>query len=347
MKPVSFIILILALSCSPLHQIHKIQSDKRIKKTEDRNFIGEKALTQWWYYDCVFEDGSVLVFLFTPYQWWDEAEKMPTGKSLFYCSYMNAKGEMTSQRKIFAATEVLYDKNSIQSPCFEISRAHRKNNRNYSINIFLDSIKGSVKISSESKAFSPFPRGSMSATITKLFKRRVKGLAYRYSAHVPQGTVNCKLEIQGKDLELAGKAYHEQGWFTGTPDKMGEGWTWFHFVSKNMNIFGTPGQFFCLEKEGKRLIGGIDKKCTLSEMSYSNTQKNLLTGGKLKFNSGKLSFELNPTGKQGTPLICLPSVDTQQLWGTVLQPTTIKLKYKKEELEEEGVMFLETCKMKK
>jgi hypothetical protein len=304
-------------------------------------------MTQWWYYDCIFNDGSVLVFLFTPYQWWDETEKMPTGKSLFYCSYMNAKGEVTSQRKVFTATEVLYDKNSIKSPCFEISKAHKKNNRNYSVNIFLDSIKGSVKISSDAKAFSPFPRGSMSATITKLFKRRVKGLAYRYSAHVPQGIVNCNIEFEEKKLELKGKAYHEQGWFTGSPHQMGDGWTWFHFISRNMNIFGTPGQFFCLEKEGERLIGGIDKKCTLTEMTYSSIQKDLLTGGTLRFNSGKLSFELKPTGKESIPLICLPSVDTQQLWGTVLQPTAIKLKYKKEELEEEGVMFLETCKMKK
>ena len=69
MKLVTYILVLFsALSCSPLHHIDKIQSDKRIKRTEDYNFIGEKAMTQWWYYDCIFEDGSVLVFLFTPYQ---------------------------------------------------------------------------------------------------------------------------------------------------------------------------------------------------------------------------------------------------------------------------------------
>src|SRR4051794_37962641 len=100
MKIAAFLLLFLTLSCSP-RQIHKIQSDKRMRKTEDRNFTGPKAPTQWWYYDCIFDDGSVLVLLFTPFEWWDEAEKMPTNKSLFYFSYMNAKGEVKSQRKVF------------------------------------------------------------------------------------------------------------------------------------------------------------------------------------------------------------------------------------------------------
>ena len=345
MKLFICVISIFIISCTPLHNIYKIQSDRRIEKTEDLNFTGEKALTQWWYYDCVFEDGSVLVILFTPYKWWDETVNYPANKSLFYLSYMKANGEVVTSQKTIDVSEIVYSNDSIKSPYFEIIRTHEKQNRSYTVNFFLDSINGSVKINAYEKAFSPFPRGSMSSTITQLFKKNAKGLAYRYSAHVTEGIVKCKIELKKMVIELSGKTYHEQGWFTGRPDQMGDGWVWFHFVSKSMNVFGTAGKFFCLEKNGKCIIGGLEKKCFFSEMTYSGTQKNLLIGGKLILNSKKLSFEISPVGKTSYTLICLPSVDTDQLWGTVLQESGIEYTSKKNVLIEDGVMFIETCIM--
>ena len=335
------------MSCSPLHYIHKIESDRRIKKTETKNFAEEKALTQWWYYDCIFEDGSVLVFLFTPCQWWDDTEKIPANKSLFYLSYMNANGEVISQKKVFDFKEIQYTKNSIKSPCFEIKANHEGHGRKYSIDFRLDSIAGSLKIKSDQKAFSPFPRGSLSSTLASIIKRNAKGLSYQYSAHIPEGMAKCNLEVRNSKLELNGKAYHEQGRFTGTPDRMGKGWTWFHFVSKNLNIFGTTGQFICLDNHGKREIGGFEKDFSFSEISYSTKQKNLMVGGKLNYNSKKMSFELKPTTKPSTPMIVIPSFDTEQLWGSVLQETIVKFQIKKTVVEEKGMMFMETCRMKK
>ncbi len=84
----SFLILLIAFACSPLHNLNKIQSDHQFKKFENLNFAGEKAHTQWWYFDCILEDGSVLVFLFTPHHWWEEKKKT-SNKSLFYISYIN------------------------------------------------------------------------------------------------------------------------------------------------------------------------------------------------------------------------------------------------------------------
>lgn len=46
-------------------------------------------------------------------------------------------------------------------------------------------------------------------------------------------------------------------------------------------------------------------------------------------------------------MIVMPSFDTDQIWGSVLQKTTINFRYKKTELKENGVMLLETCRMKK
>jgi hypothetical protein len=345
------IIIVITSACSSERHLHKIESDKKFKNTESINFAGEKALTQWWYFDCFFEDGSVMVFLFTPYEWWGEKEKANDNHSFFYFSYIGVNGEVISERKVFNIDEVKYDKNSIKCPYFEIVKSHSKLQRNYSINFFMEEVKGSAEIKSASKAFSPFPTGCMGPFLSKhLLKRKGEDLSYRYAAHVPQGHVVSRLIIKNDTLNLSGKAYHEQGWFHGAPDQIGNGWAWFHYVSKDMNVFGTPGRFFCLEKGGRRLMGGFNfrgKGCVLSDVVYAEDQINFLLGGKLNYVSSNLSFEINPTGKTGAPLICIPSNNTDQLWGTVLQPAVINFHHGGKDLQQSGLLLLETCMMSK
>lgn len=337
-------------SCSsPLQHFDKVQSDKRLSKTETRNFGGGKSETQWWYFDCFLENGSVLVFIFTPYQWWSEAEKMPTHKALLYLSYMDPQGKVFTESKTFETGEVGYSVTGIKCPYFELNTAHGKKAREYSIHFLLDSIQGSATIRSGISAFSPFPVGEMGPFMNKhIFKRPAKKATFRYAAMVPQGRISCDLKIQGKPVTMAGKAYHEQGFFSGSAAQMGSGWEWFHFVSKNVNLFGTPEAFFCFEKNGERIAGALnifDKGCLFSNPVYALSPNNFLVGGKLAFVSNKLRFEVNPTGELVSQLICIPSFDTDQVWGTVSQPSTIHYTYKGKEYKEEGKLLIETCRM--
>jgi len=346
------IVLIISLSkCSPLlHNFYKIQSDKRLRLTENLNFLGEKALTQWWYFDFFFEDGSVLVLLFAPYHWWNDQEKGADPKSLIYLSYLRADGELIRAKKIFDSNEVYYDEKSLICPYLEICKSHDGKTREYTINFFLDEIKGSAKIISNSKAFSPLPTGSIGTFGTRhILKQKGKGLAYRYAAHVPQGDVICNLDINDNHLNLSGKAYHEQGWFTGQAHQMGDGWVWFHFVSKSINLFGARS-FFYLEMNGEPIIGGLnsfDSRSVLSDTIFANSPRYFVLGGKLDFSSSKTSFDVTPIGKTSTPLVCIPALDTDQIWGTVLQPSRIRINRHGKELQEEGMMLLETSRMRK
>jgi hypothetical protein len=262
---------------------------------------------------------------------------------------MNANGEVKSTSKVFDFNELCYDANSLNSPYFSIIKSHEKNKRIYNVKFDVNEIKGSAIIKSKSKGYSPFPTGSMGKLATRhILKLKGKGLAFRYASHVPQGKIDCQLKINENKFDLSGKAYHEQGRFTGSPDQMGNGWNWFHFVSKNVNIFGKPGDFLCVEKEGKRLIGGISyKESILSDKIYADKKETFMIGGKLSFLYKKLSFEISPTGKPSTPLIYVPSIDTDQVWGTVAQPSVISLKDDGKELVEGGLLLLESCKMSK
>jgi hypothetical protein len=332
-----------------MHSLHKIQSDKRSLKLEGLNFSEEKALTQWWYYDFFFEDGSVLVLLFAPYHWWNDHETKPDPKSLFYVSYMKPDGELISAKRVFDSKEVIYEENSLKCSYLEIVKSHEKKSREYIINFFMDEIRGTAKITSTSKAFSPLPRGSLGIFGSKHYlKQKGKKTRYRYAAHVPQGDVSLDLEIRDENLNLSGKAYNEQGWFTGKAEQMCEGWVWFHFVSENINLFGA-NSFFYLEMKGEILVGGLNtskSRCHLSDTLFDNNSLNFVLGGKLNFNS-KPSFDISPIGKINTPLIYIPSPHSDQLWGTVLQQSRIRIYHKGEELMEEGRLLIETSRMSK
>ena len=336
-------------SCSSLlHKLYKIQSDERMYKMEDYNFLNEKALTQWWYFDFFFDDGSVLVLMFVPNHWWSDPEKVADPETLIYASYMKANGEVVRAKKIIESKEVQYYENGLKCAYLEILKSHNKSTREYTINFMLDEIKGSVQIVSGSKAFSPLPWGSIGTFGTNhILKKKGKGLAYRYAAHVPKGEVSCNLDVGGDHFDLLGKAYHEQGWFNGQPHQMGDGWIWFHFASENVNLFGAKS-FFYLEMNGEQIIGGLnsyDRRCLVSDRVLADDPPNLLVGGKLSFTSSRTSFDVASIGQTSTPLISIPSTETDQLWGTVLQPSRIHIYHNGEELLEEGNLLLETCRM--
>ena len=350
-KTVSIVLIFYLLSsCSSLlHNSYKIQSDKRLAKTEKRNFIGEKALTQWWYFDFFLEDGSVMMVLFAPYHWWGDYEKQSEHKSLIYVSYMTPDGELITSNRVFDSKEVKFDENSLRSPYLEIIKSHERNGRNYTLNFLMDEVKGSMNIASDSKAFSPLPTGSLGRFGTKHILKQEGNVAYRYAAHVPKGLASGRLEIGCESLNISGQAYHEQGWFTGQAHQMGEGWEWFHFASKSVNLFGAK-TFFHLELNGETLIGGLnraDSRCKLSDEVIVKNTSNFILGGSLNFASPKLSFDVVPIDGTSTPLIYIPGFDTDQLWGSIVQPSRIQINYKGKELSEEGNLLIETCRMSK
>ncbi len=350
-KTISIIIfLCIFTSCSSLlHHSYKIQSDKRLAKTETQNFIGEKALTQWWYFDFFLDDGSVMVVLFAPYHWWGDYETQDDHKSLIYVSYMKSNGELISANKVFDSKEVEFDENNLKSPYLEIIKSHGKDTREYTLNFSLDEVKGTTKIYSDSRAFSPLPTGSLGPFGTKHILKQEGNVAYRYAAHIPKGKVSCNLEFGNESLNLSGQVYHEQGWFTGQAHQMGEGWEWFHFASKSVNIFGAK-TFFYLELNGEILIGGLnngDSRCQLTHKVLAENTSNFILGGNLNFTSRKLSLEVVPSDSTSTPLIYIPGVDTDELWGNVMQPSSIQITHKGVELVEEGKLIIETCRMTK
>ena len=330
------------------HFFYKFQSDRWIRKTEDWNFSGVKSKTQWWYYDAVLADGSVLIFMFTPVQWWSENSNDASNQALACVSLLSTDGNVVTTKEGFDANSVKYSEYKIQCKAFTIERKHGRNNRHYTIELNLPRAKGSVVIDSFTKAFSPFPGGVVNTFVSKhLLKLKGEKPLFRYAAHVPHGEARCDLQIDDQLVRQAGKAYHEQGMFRGLPEYLGKGWAWIHFVSNTFNIFGKPQDFVCLEKNGKKTISGttfFDRGVVLSDVVYDMEEKNLIVSGALSFRSNKLEFTVTPSAT-GIPLIVIPSAETEQLWGTVAQRSTLRYKQDGGAVEEQGWLLIETCKM--
>ncbi|MFN6946570.1 MAG: hypothetical protein ACK4ND_16605 [Cytophagaceae bacterium] len=341
------IALLFILYLKPHQRYHIFQSEKRLRNIEVHNFSGPKTKTQWWYFDCLSEDGSVLAFMFTPYQWWSE-EKWDNGeKSLFYISYRNNEGHVLKDKAVFDSSKVKFTENSIKSPFFELYKMHGKKNRNYNIEVFLKKIKASIKIHSDLKPFSPFPTGRFDRFVSK-YLIGFKGTApdFQYASYVPSGKMEWSLDVEGQKVQNTGLAYHEQGRFNGLANEMGQGWIWIHFVSERLNIFGKPGIFLFVQMDGKVLFDGITilRKCQLSNEKYSEDQKDTLINGSLHYYSKSMLFEIVPLGLPSQVLLSVRSYNGRKTWASVVQPSKINFRYKDKEFSEEGNLILETCK---
>ena len=262
---------------------------------------------------------------------------------------MNKNGELIVSNEVFDTNKVIFDTNSFISPFLDVIKSHDKTNREYTLNFKTDNINGSAKITSDTKAFSPLPIGSLGSFGAKHFLKQQGKVAYRYAAHVPKGDASFNLEIGDEHINLSGQAYHEQGWFSGEAHQMGEGWEWFHFASESVNLFGARS-FFYLELNGELLVGGLNSfnsRCRLTNEVFSLNTSNFILSGELNFSSPKLSFNVVPIESTGTPLIYIPSKNTDQLWGTTLQRSQIQINRRGVELSEEGSLIIETCRMSK
>ena len=91
----------------------------------------------------------------------------------------------------------------------------------------------------------------------------------------------------------------------------------------------------------------VANRCVFSDSIFASKPSNFLVGGKLSFSSPNSSFDIIPIGSTSTPLVCIPSNDTDQVWGTVLQPSRMTIQHQGTEMTVDGMLLIETSKMSK
>ena len=94
-------------------------------------------------------------------------------------------------------------------------------------------------------------------------------------------------------------------------------------------------------RSGFHLIG---KDYTLKNRTYSSPDHaKLLTGGEISFRHQELTFQLAVNPLTTKTLVCFPSTDPNQVWGTVGGPATLTITDGSTTKTITGRIFLETC----
>lgn len=335
----------------PFH-FFRWQKKRKFRSIQRRLFSEKKAKMQWWYFDIFFPNGSILIIAFVPHKWWKDSILSNTEDCFLAISYLNEKGKIFQFNESYNQSQLKYDTNKIEIQNRFKIEYFNKDNEEYKIYLNVKRLKGELLIIPKCNPFSGLPFGIMSGIGRILmFQAPWSSSDFRYISQIPKGLSSGKFIFDGEVSKEQGCVYHEQGWFNDLPQKLGKGWVWFHFHHPKWNLFGVlegiaEGYLF-VQSKNRVLIGGIN----LFKLPYKMINKEymlqyhpkMIIGGDIIFKTNDLEFTLSNISSKVKPLIVLKSLESKQLWSTVIRSARLCITKNKKTEEVEGKMILETC----
>jgi len=329
-----------------------LQSASALRRLERQNFLDDKAKMQWWYFDIVMGDGSVLMIAFVPKKWWPDARDANLGDALIFVTTMRA-----SDRKVRSVTRTLDGAQlrvsdgplALELPGMKLSREDG-DPAIYRFAFDLPDLKGAVEVRALAQPFSAFPRGTLPSLGRKaLLGGPLRGGPFSYVAQVPRGAASGALTLAGENIPVDGFAYHEQGRFDDAPERLSKGWFWCHFLHPEWNVFGSPGVFLYVQREDQaplfRGFNLFDRSLGFKNKSTSgaDTHHKVFSGGEMRFayNGLKLSFKADPA--RNAALVSFPSATTRQIYHTLVTDAQLVVGERGATKEIDGQMILESC----
>ena len=325
------------------------QKTDRLHKLQAKNFTKPKVQLQWWYFDFFLSDGSSVVMGFIPQDWWSKPKSGKEKKSLFTMALKTRDGVVKRFLTEIPQAAIKTSADRLEVPSrFVIQANGSGNDRTYSIKVNFPEIAGVFDITPTKPPFAAFPTGVMPGILVSLMSGAHLGSpSFSYVSQIPQSNVSGSLTWAEYKTKIEGQAYHEQGRLDDTPDRQGGSWTWYHFSGDGWNIFGSPGSYIYLQQGDQIVRAGfhiLSKQYTLQNRTFSSPDHaKILTGGEISFRHENLTFHLKLPPATSKTLICYPSPDPNQVWGTVGGPATLSISEGSTTKTLEGRMFLETC----
>ncbi|MDB5244111.1 MAG: hypothetical protein JWP57_4740 [Spirosoma sp.] len=325
------------------------QQTRRFHRLQVNNFLRPKVQLQWWYFDFFFEDGSSAVLAFIPQLWWDETEITTEKKARFTLSLKTKQGLVKRFSTVVPQAEIITTADHLEIPSHLVIRSIGSGDqRQYTIQVSFPEIDGVFKIGPTQPPFAPFPGGVMPGILQTVLSGAPWGApSFSYVSQIPNSRVSGSLAWGNYQALLDGQAYHEQGRLDDTPERQGSNWAWYHFAGAGWNIFGTPGSYIYLQ-HGDRIVRSgfhlISANYTLQNRTYdSPDHARIMTGGEINFQHEDLSFRLTLRPSSAKTLVCFPSPNPNQVWGTVEGNALLTISEGTTTKTFEGRMFLETC----
>lgn len=313
------------------------------------NFLRPKVQLQWWYFDFFLRDGSSVVLAFIPQHWWDKPGLVAERKAVFMMSLRTKEGTVKRLSVVVPQGEIKTSADQLEIPSRLVIRAvGHGQDRQYSIRVNFPEVTGVFTIRPTQPPFAAYPSGVMPSILQTVLSGVPLGSpSFSYVSQIPNSRVSGSLTWDEYQTKLDGQAYHEQGRLDDTPERQGANWTWYHFAGNGWNIFGSPGTYIYLQQDDRIVRSGfhvITKDYTLRNRTYSSPDHaKIMTGGEISFRHQNVVFTITLSPASSKTLICFPSTDPNQVWGTVEGTATLSVSEGSDTKVLEGRMFLETC----
>lgn len=303
------------------------------------------AQMQWWYFDFLLRDGSVLVVGFSPKKWWRDHEEASREEPFFRASLLTSDGKVHSFNKSFPPGSLASSKGRVEIPG-QLSISYEQGQ--YRLQFNMEGFQGLLKVTDISRPFSPLPFGRIPGWIRSLFFKAPKGVPdFTYAAQVPRGKVSGSIAFQSHPARAEGWAYHEQGRFDALPEHLSQGWFWFHFLHPEWNLFGTP-EFISVQEKEKVHFSGLslfDPHYEVKNRVFDSKNPKILCGCEIHFTHKKKKFRIDAFPETAVPLISCPSIYSQQLWTTLSVASELKIGSDGEMKTYAGKILLETSSL--
>ena len=326
------------------------QKTARLHKLQTANFSRPKVQLQWWYFDFFLRDGSSVVLAFIPQNWWDKPSSGGEKKGLFTMALKTKQGVVKRFLTTIPQSAIKASADRLEIPSrLIIQTTGSGSDRTCSVRVNFPEIAGVFDIVPTRPPFAAFPTGVMPGILKTLMGGApLGGPSFSYVSQIPNSTVTGSLNWEDYQTTIEGQAYHEQGRLDDTPARQGGSWTWYHFSGDGWNIFGSPGSYIYLQQGDQIVRSGFHltakQQYTLKKRSFSSPDHaKILTGGEVNFHHEDLSFRLTLRPATSKTLVCYPSPDPNQIWGTAGGPATLSISDGATTKTIEGRMFLETC----
>lgn len=304
---------------------------------------------QWWYYDFVCDTGLIGTLAFIPYKWWLDRDDAKIEESLIMFSILQADSSIQQFTKEMDSSLIQSSTNRVNlSNCFSIEFSVDNGKTSQKIDLNFGNVSASLQINSVVPPFSGLPLGSLSGSQRKLaFKSEWHQSPFRYVSQIPRGQLSGTLQLDQQVLQLTGQAYHEQGWFNGEPHLLHSSWYWFHFLHPQCNIFGTPEGYVYVQLNDQTLCGGMclfSHRYTMKERKYENPHSSkILTGGHISFLCKDAEIEINLVSNTHKDLILFKSVQSEQLWSTLVVEASCNILFNQDRYNFNGKAMIESC----
>ncbi len=298
---------------------------------------------QWWYFDFVLEDGTVLIVAFVPQQWWPSMFSPEVANAILFVSLRDPLGAIKQWTTIRPSTTFT---NTLGRVGISNIVSVTKKGGEYRIVLNYEDIGGEINIKRSMPSFAASPFGILPTWLLRLLSQKRAPISY--AALIPRGDANIKLKLGNKNIEGRALAYHEQGRFDGTTDEFQrKGWVWVHILGKEWSIFGAEDTFMYMTN-GKTAIEHTfpmrREKLVMADKQYSGEEGHIVKGARMEFKTAEVSLSVTFEPSNEKSLTHWLSTDSHEIWSISHAIAHVHIEHKGKRYDFSAPSLLETVR---